>query len=89
MSKRKQTVAFIISKNYTQMQKLNCILKIFFSYEEITPREEKIKILHTSEAKWGVRICCQVRILTLCSHIEKVRESMFKIHVQCSNQCSK
>ena len=27
------------------------------------------------------------RILTLRSHIEKVRESMFKIHVQCSNQC--
>ena len=25
------------------------------------------------------------RILTLCSHIEKVRESVLEIHVQCSN----
>ena len=56
MSKRKQTVAFIISKNYIQMQKLNCILKTLFNYEEITPREEKIKILHTSETKWSIRI---------------------------------
>ena len=71
------------------MQKLNCILKILFNYDELTPRAEKIKTLHTIETKWGIRICCQARILTLCSHIEKVRESMFKIHVQCSNQCSK
>ena len=25
---------------------------------------------------------------SLCLHIEKVRESMFEIHDQCSNQCS-
>ena len=24
----------------------------------------------------------------MCSHMEKVRESMFEIHDQCSNQCS-
>ena len=71
------------------MQKLNCILKILFNNDELTPRAEIIKALHTIKTKWGIRICCQVRILTVCSHIEKIRESMLKIHVQCSNQCSK
>ena len=33
-------------------------------------------------------VCCQARVLTLCSHMDKVRESMFEIHDQCSNQCS-
>ena len=71
------------------MQKLNCILKILFNYDELTPQVKKLKILHTIETNWGIRICCQARILKLCPHIEKVRESMFKILVQCSNQCSK
>ena len=53
------------------MQKLNRILKIIFNYDEITPRAEKIKTFHTIETKWDIRICCQARILTLCSHIEK------------------
>ena len=70
------------------MQKLNFILKIPFNCDELSPRTKIFKTLHTIEAKWGIRICCQARILTLCSHKEKVRESMFEIHVQCSNQCS-
>ena len=43
----------------------------------------------TYETKWGIRICYHGRILTLCSHTGKVRESVFKIYAQCSNICSK
>ena len=45
--------------------------------------------LYTIEIKWGIRISCLVRILTLYSHKVKVIEPMFKLHVQCLNQCSK
>ena len=79
MSKRKKICSIYHFENYFQSQKLNSILKILFSNDELTPRAEKIKTLHTSEIKWGIGICCQARILTLCSNIEKVRESMFKI----------
>ena len=71
------------------MQKINCILKILFNNDELTPRAEKIQSLHMIEIKWDIRFYCKVSILTLCSHREKVRESMIKIQVQCSNQCSK
>ena len=67
------------------MQKLNCILKVCFKNDERTPRAENIKTFLTIEAKWGVRNCFQARIPTLCSHIEKIRESILKIHVQRSN----
>ena len=68
------------------MQNASCILKILFNNDKLTPRAKKIKTFHTIETKWGIRNCCQDR--TLCSHIEKVRESMFKIHVECLNQYS-
>ena len=42
----------------------------------------KIKTLHTIETKWGIRICCQARILTLCSNLEKVRNSLFKKYLE-------
>ena len=67
------------------MQKLNCILKIRLNNDELNPRAKKIKTFHTIETKWDIRNYCKARILTLCSHIEKVRESMLKMHVQCSN----
>ena len=89
MSKRKKIIAFYHFENYIQIQKLNYILKTFVNYNELTPRAEKIKALHTIETNWGIRICCQARVPTLFSHREKVRKSMFKLHVQCSNQCSK
>ena len=76
-------------ENYIQMQKLNCIIKILFNNDELTTRAEKIKTLHTIETKWSISISSRARILTLCSHKEKVRESIFKMRVQCSNQCSK
>ena len=66
-------------KNYIQMQQPNCILKIRFNNDELIPQAEKIKTFHMIETKWSIRICCQARIFTLCSHTEKVRESMFKI----------
>ena len=56
------------------MQKLNCILKILFNNDELTPRAEKIKTLHTIETKWGIRFGYQPIILTLCLHREKVKE---------------
>ena len=58
------------------MQRLSCILKILFNNDELTLRAKKST---HSIIKWGIRIYCQARILALCSHIEKVRESMFKI----------
>ena len=65
--------------------KTKCILKILFNSDELYSQAEKIKTLRTIETKWGIRICCLARILTLCSQREKARESMFKKHVQCSN----
>ena len=56
------------------MQKLNCILKILFNNDELTPWVEKITTVHTIETIWGTKNCCRVRILTLFSQIEKVRE---------------
>ena len=55
------------------MQKLNCILKILFNIHDLTHWAEKIKILHAIETKWGIRNCCQDKMLKRCSHIEKVR----------------
>ena len=34
-------------KNYIQEQKLTCVLKIRFKNDEITPRDEEIKKVHT------------------------------------------
>ena len=64
------------------MQKVNYILKIWFCDDELTLRAEKFKTLHIIETQWGIRICCQPRIFTLCSRTEKVRESMFKTNFQ-------
>ena len=77
-------------ENYIQIRKLNCILKILFNYDTLPPpsppsRTKKIKMFHTIKTKWDIKNCFQARILTLSSYIEKVRESMFKIPVQCSN----
>ena len=65
-------------ENYIEMQKLNCILNICLNNDEVIPRAEKIKTLHTIETKWATRICCQTRIFKLPSHTEKIRKSMFK-----------
>ena len=52
--------------NYIQMQNLNCILKIPFNNDELILRAEKIKTCHMIETKWGIRNCCQARVITLC-----------------------
>ena len=65
-------------ENYIEMEKLNCILKICLNNDELIHRAKKIKTLHTIEAKWTTRICCQTRTFTLPSHTEKIRKSMFK-----------
>ena len=52
------------------MEKLNSILKILFNYDELNPQAKKFKTLHTIETKWGIRICCQARILTMFTHRE-------------------
>ena len=67
------------------MQNLHFILKIRFSNDELNPQVEEMKILHMIETEWGVGICCQARVLTLCSHIEKVRKSMLKRYFKIEN----
>ena len=52
-------------KNYIQIQKLNCVSKITFNNDELIPRAEKSKTLHTIETLWDIRIYCQTRILTV------------------------
>ena len=60
------------------MQKVNCLFKIRFKNDGTeTPRTENVKILNMIETKWDIRICCQHMIFVLCSHTEKIRESMF------------
>ena len=86
MSKQKKQQHLSLHKLYSNA-KLNCILKILLNNDELTSWAQKIKTFHTIETKWGIRNCCQARILALCAHTERVRESIFKIHVQCSNQC--
>ena len=49
----------------------------------ITKLPDPKKTFYTIETKWGVRHYSQAKILTLCLHTEKVRESV--LHVQCSN----
>ena len=80
MSKRQQIVALSFRKLYPNT-KTKLYFKILFNYDELTPLAKKIETLHTIETKWRIRICCQARILTLCLHIEKVNESIFKILV--------
>ena len=67
------------------MQNLHFILKIRFNNDEPNPQVEEMKILHMIETEWGVGICCQARVLTLCSHIEKVRKSMLKRYFKIEN----
>ena len=70
------------------MQNLICILRILFNNDTLTPRDEKIRTQKTSKQngplEFSVRPGC-----SQCLHMENVRESLFKIHVQCSNQYSK
>ena len=66
------------------MQKLNYILKILFN-NELTPHAKKVKTFHTIETKWDNRnsklLSCQDT--NTGSQIEKIRELILKIHVQC------
>ena len=72
-------------ENYIQMQKLNCILNIFSTIINEPPRPKKSR--HPIQSKRNGALEFAFRpVYSLCSHIERVRELMFKIHVQCSNQ---
>ena len=42
------------------MQKINCILKILFNNDELTPRVENIKALHTIEAKGALEFAVRI-----------------------------
>ena len=48
MSKKKRNSSIYHFENYMQMQKPNCILKIFLNNDELTPWAEKIKSLHST-----------------------------------------
>ena len=65
-------------ENYIRMQKINCIFKIRFNNDELTPRAKNIKTIHMIEIKWGIRICFYPKIFTMCLYAEKGREGMFK-----------
>ena len=54
-------------ENYIQMQKLKCVLKIGFNNDELTPRAEKIEILHAIETKWALEFTVRSGH-SLCSH---------------------
>ena len=43
------------------MQKLNCILKILCSNDELTSWAEKIKTLHTIDTKWELEFAVRPR----------------------------
>ena len=66
------------------MQKQNYILKNLFN-NELTPQAEKVKTFHTIETKWDIRnsklLSCQDT--NTGSQIEKIRELILKIYVQC------
>ena len=57
-------------ENYTQIQKLNCVLKIRFNNDKLTPWAKKNKKLHAIETKWGIRLYCQAGIFTVFTHKE-------------------
>ena len=61
-------------KNYIQIQKLNCVLKIHFNNDQLNPRTEKTETLHATETKWDIRVYYQQ---AHCIHTPKVRELMF------------
>ena len=72
------------------MQHLHCILNILFNNDKLTPLDKTNQDTSNDRNKMPpIRICCQTRILKLCSHKQKVTKSVFQIHVQLSNQCSK
>ena len=52
-------------ENYIQVQKINHVLKTWFSNKELTLPAETIEILHTIETKWSITIYWQTRILTV------------------------
>ena len=68
MSKKRNSSIYHF-KNYIQIQKLNCVLKMHFNDDELTPLAEKIKTFHAIETKWGIRIYCQGMIFTVFTHI--------------------
>ena len=53
MSKKANSVIYHF-ENYIQIQKLNCVLKIRFNNDKLTPYAEKIKKLHAIKAKWSI-----------------------------------
>ena len=62
------------------MQKLNCVLKIRFTNDKLISQAKKIKTLHAMETKWGIKIYCQARILTVFIHREGKEINFQKIH---------
>ena len=49
--RKKTNISICHIENYVQTQKVNCILKIRFNNDELTPGREKIKTLHMIETK--------------------------------------
>ena len=54
-------------ENYIQIQKYNCVWKIRFNNDELTPWAKKVKTLYAIETKWGIKI---FRIFTVLTYRE-------------------
>ena len=76
MSKKTNSSSYHF-ENYIQIQKLNFVLKIRFSISELAPRAEKIKTIHSIKKNGILEFTVRPRY-SLCSHTEKVKESMLK-----------
>ena len=60
----------IISPCDIQVQNVKFIFKKWFNNDELLHWAKKIKTPHAIRTKWGIRICCQARILTVFLHRE-------------------
>ena len=64
-------------ENYTQIQKLNCVLKIRFNNDKLPPGPKRTRNSMRSKQNGALDFTVRPGYL-LCSHTKKVRELMFK-----------
>ena len=65
-------------KNYVEIQKLKCVLKLGFNNDKLRPPTKILNTLHAIETKWDIRIYCQTRKFTVFIQRTNAGELMFK-----------
>ena len=65
-------------KNYIQIQKRKCVLKLGFNNYKLSPQTKKLNTAHAVETKWDIRIYCQTRIFIVFIQRTNAGELMFK-----------